>query len=222
MINQVEGTCIVIHPDTAPTTLRVIGDVRVVLRASCSWKLSPSAGAEAGSIAAIRLPDGCMRFGLGAAAFGPFPELAVQRLGECVLLEGVPWWTPAERMSASRREDKGAELLTPFLIEWDTMNSAWGWLDSASTLSLLKWYEGLLSHPVIGRTGAIAVEIVAQIPAGMIVDKYMCRAPLAHNNTLARGQLITDPDLIDVYFLRNAVWHTTVALVWEEGRGSTR
>lgn len=204
-MNNSENTRIIMRTGNTPATLRMVGDVGYVLRALCAWKSATSAGSKAGNIAAISLPDRQMRFGLGAAAFGPSPEQAIQRLGECALIDGVSWWTPAEKSSTSRSEVGASEMLTPFLIAWDALDSAWAFLDSSSSLPLVKWYEHILEHPGIRKTGAIAVEVVAQIPAGMIADKYMYRAPLAASNTLSKGQVITDPDLIDVYFSRNTI-----------------
>ncbi len=188
-----------------PTTLMLFGDVGAVLHAECSWKPASPAFSQTGNVALIKLQEQRIRFGLGAAAFGPSPEHAIQRLGECGVVDSIPWWTPAEKPSTSRCEMGEAEMLTPFLIAWDTLDSALALLDSPMDLPLVKWYEQILEHPSIRKTGAIAVEVVARIPAGIIVDKYMYRAPLAQTNELHKGQMITDPDLIDAYFLRNSV-----------------
>src|SRR6266487_3963356 len=102
MVNETENTRIVMRSDKTPTTLRVVGDVGSVLRASCIWEPATSGSPQRGNISTIRLPDARMRFGLGAVAFDPSPELAIQRLGECALIEGIPWWIPAERPSTSR------------------------------------------------------------------------------------------------------------------------
>lgn len=199
------GNTRIITRGNIPTTLSIIGDVGCVLHASCSWKPVNPAFPQVGNVASIKLQERHIRFGLGAAAFGPSPEQAIQRLGECAVVDSLPWWTPAEKPSTSRCEIGQEEMLTPFLIGWDTLDSAWALLDSPKDLPLVTWYEQILEHPSIRKTGAIAVEVVARIPAGIIVDKYMSRAPLAQSNALRKGQMITDPDLIDAYFLRNSV-----------------
>lgn len=205
MVNKAEDTRIIIRTDSLPTTLRLVGDVGSVLRAECSWDLDISKSSKVGKISTIRLPHEGMRFGLGASAFGQYPVQAIQRLGESALIEGVPWWTSAEKPGISRREAGEGEMLTPFLVAWDTLDSGWALLDSSMHIPLIEWYEQLLRHPGIGKTGALAIEVVSQIPAEEIIDKYMCRAPLAYNNKLRKGQTIVDPDLIDKYFLRNTV-----------------
>lgn len=207
-MNKIESTRIMMRPGNRPTTLSILGDVGTILRASCVWKSPTSEGSQAGNIAAIGLPDERLRFGLGAAAFGQSPELAIQKLGECALIEGIPWWTSAEQPGTSQREEGTAEMLTPFLFAWDGLDSAWASLTSSCSLPLVEWYEQLMEHPAIRKTGAIAIEVVAQVPAEAIVDKYMCYAPLAQTNTLRAGQLITDLDLIDTYFLRDTIRHT--------------
>jgi hypothetical protein len=189
----------------APTTLSIIGDVGSILRATCRWQSTGLESAQTGNISRINLREQRIHFGLGAAAFGSAPEQAVQRLGESAVIDSLPWWTPAEKPSISRCEDGQAEMLTPFLIGWDILDSASASLDSSEDLPLILWYEQLLRHPVLRKTGAIAVEVVARIPARNIVDKYMYCAPLAQSTTLREGQLITDPHLIDAYFLRNSV-----------------
>lgn len=207
MFTETENTRVVMRPDARPTTLRMIGDVGCVLRASCIWNPFPLVGSEKGNISAIRLPDEDLHFGLGAAAFGQSPELAIQRLGESALIAGIPWWTPAEKPGVSYQEGKASEMLTPFFIAWDRLDTAWASLDFSSGISLIEWYEHILNHPGIRKSGAMAIEVLAQVPAKEIVDKYMCRAPLTQNNTLPRDRLITDPDLIDLYFVRNAICH---------------
>jgi hypothetical protein len=189
----------------APTTLSIIGDVGSILRATCRWQSSGPASAQTGNISRINLREQRIHFGLGAAAFGSPPEQAVQRLGESAIIDSLPWWTPAEKPSTSRCEDGQAKMLTPFLIGWDILESASASLDSSEDLPLIMWYEQLLHHAALRKTGAIAVEVVARIPARNIVDKYIYCAPLAQSTTLRGGQLITDPDLIDAYFLRNSV-----------------
>lgn len=189
----------------ASTTLSIIGDVGSILRAACRWQPASPASAQPGSVSRINVREQGIRFGLGAAAFGSFPEQAVQLLGESAVIDNLSWWTPAAKPSISRCEDEQTEMLTPFLIGWDILDSASASLDSSEDLPLIRWYEQLMNHPSLRKTGAIAVEVVARIPARNIVDKYMCSAPLARNAALREGQLITDPDLIDSYFLRNSV-----------------
>jgi hypothetical protein len=145
------------------------------------------------------------------AAFGYPPEQAIQRLGECALIEGIPWWTPAQRPSRSRQEAGHSALLTPFLVTCNTLDSAWAALDSVSGLSLVRWYEHIFEHPQVRSAGAIAVEVVAEIPAGMILDRYMYRSPLAQSSTLSAGQIIVDARLMDEYFLRNSIRRTVPA-----------
>ncbi len=208
MMNKAESTRVVIRPDDAPTTLRIRGDVGSILRATCTWKSASHPNSESGNISTQVLPDPQIRFGLGASAFGSPPVVAIQQLGESLLIDGIPWWTPAEKPMTSHCECGQTEMLTPFLITWDKLDSAWASLDSSSSLPLVNWYESLLEHPSLKKNGAITVEIVTQVPTKQVVDKYMCRAPLAQNNNLSNGQLITDPDLIDTYFQRNAIRRT--------------
>src|SRR5947208_2297328 len=99
MIKKNLGTCFAIQPNPMPTTLYLIGDVRTVLYASCTLERSTSEGSQTGNTVTIKLPDERMRFGIGAAAFGPLPELAIQQLGECALIEGIPWWAPTKQPS---------------------------------------------------------------------------------------------------------------------------
>jgi hypothetical protein len=158
-----------------------------------------------GNIDTVRLPANDLRFGIGVAAFGHPPEQAIEHLGECALIEGIPWWTPAQKPSRSRQEVGNATLFTPFLVTCNALASAWAVLDAVSGLSLLGWYERIFDHPRVRSAGAIAVEIVAQLPAGMILDRYMCRSPLAGRSTLSAGQTIVDVTLLDEYFLRNSI-----------------
>ncbi|HJT55918.1 MAG TPA: hypothetical protein VJ761_05450 [Ktedonobacteraceae bacterium] len=204
-MNKAASTRVIIRKDSIPTTLRIVGDVSSVLHASCFWESNNSSGSKIGKISAIRLPNERIRFGLGASAFGPYPTQAIQQLGECALIDGIPWWTTAEKPRVSRCEAEKSEMLTPFLVAWNTLDSAWAFLDSSTGFPLVKWYEQLFQHPVIRKTGVIAIQVIAQIPAGKIVDKYMSRAPLASTNKLHNNQTIVDPDLIDKYFVRNTI-----------------
>lgn len=203
-MERFENTRIILQGN-ASTTLSIIGDVGSILRAACRWQPTSPASAQLGTISRVNLREQGIHFGLGAAAFGSSPEQAVKLLGEYAVIDNVSWWTPAEKPSTSRCEDGQAEMLTPFLIGWDILDSASAFLDSPEDLPLIVWYEQLMNHSSLRRTGAIAVEVVARVPARNIVDKYMCCAPLAQNAALREGQLITDPDLIDSYFLRNSV-----------------
>jgi len=196
---------IVMSPHGAATTLQIIGDIRHVLRSACADRPSRAAYSDVGMIYALPQPCGTTHFALGGGAFGDPASLALQQLGEYALIEGRPWWTPARVPTDSRREAAGARMLTPFLIQWDRVGSAWASLNAAAPTSLLDWYDELLHDPHLDRTGAIAVEIFARTFASLIVDKHLRRAPLIRMDRVDSDHLITDPDLIDIYFQRNAV-----------------
>lgn len=187
----------------ALTKLRLVGDVSPVLKSTCVW--APDGPRVAGFIRAVEA-QGKAKFGLGAAAFGTPPERAVRHIGECVLIDGKPWWTPAALQTSSRCESPSLPLHTPFLFQWDSMTSAMATLRSADALRLDQWYEHLLRRLAelgVGKTGAIAVQTIASMPARMISDKHLTRAPLSENRPRDR-RLIIDPRHLDTYFLRNA------------------
>lgn len=188
----------------SPATLRLAGDVGPVLRSTCVWEPWRT-GDKAGMIRAIDVSAKGWRFGLGAGAFGKPPERAVQRLGEFVLIEGASWWTPAAAPTSSRSEPEGMPILTPFLFQWDHMMSAVATLRSDQPVPLALWYEYLLhrlAEKGICRTATIVVEIIADMPARLITDKHLVRAPL-HEFRPRDQQLITDAEHLDTYFLRN-------------------
>ncbi len=187
----------------ALTRLRLLGDVGPVLKSTCVWE--PGHSRAAGQIRAVDLAEKD-KFGLGAAAFGAPPEHAVRQMGECVLIEGKPWWTPAAMRTSSRSESAGLPLHTPFLLQWDEMASAVATMRSADALRLDQWYEYLLRRLAelgVGQTGAIAVQTMASMPARMITDKHLARAPLTENRPRDH-RLIVDERHLDTYFLRNA------------------
>lgn len=205
MIGEREATRVTMRHPSMATTLHIIGSVEDVLRSTCSW--NPGAPTDAGHIYEVAVPDGAMRFGLGAGAFGVPADDAVELLGECALLEGKPCWTPATPDATARAEPHNSSLLTPFLFEWDELDSVWAWRESTTGIALDQWYEYLLSYleeAGVCETGAIAIEIVAHVPAHQIVDKRLRRAPLVKNRPVD-GQLITHASHIDEFFLRNAV-----------------
>lgn len=187
----------------ALTRLWLFGDVSPVLNSTCEW--APDRAPVAGMIRALDV-QGKAEFGLGAAAFGTPPEHAVRQMGECVLIEGRPWWTPAAMRTASRCESSGLPLHTPFLFQWDSMTSAVATLRSADAVRLDQWYEHLMRRVAglgVGEVGAIAVQTIATMPARMISDKHLVRAPLTENRPSDR-KLIVDEQHLDTYFLRNA------------------
>lgn len=187
----------------ALTRLRLFGDVSPVLTSTCEW--APDRVPASGMIRALEV-QGKAEFGLGAAAFGTPPEHAVRQMGECVLIEGRPWWTPAAMQTASRCESSGLPLHTPFLFQWDSMASAVATLRSADAVRVDQWYEYLLRRVAelgVGEVGAIAVQTVASMPARMISDKHLARAPLTENRPRDHKLIVDEPHL-DTYFLRNA------------------
>jgi hypothetical protein len=190
---------------SAPTALRLTGDVGPVLRSTCAW-VPEQSGTAAGNIRAIDVFPEIPCSGLGVSAFGSPPERAVQRLGEFVMIEGASWWTPAMVPTQSRAEPPGTLILTPFLVYWDHMVSASAALRSSSPVPLVHWYEYLLqqlAYRGICETGVIAVRIIANMPARLIADKHLVRAPLREAQP-RDGQLITDNKHLDEYFLTNA------------------
>jgi hypothetical protein len=187
----------------ALTELRLVGDVSPVLKSTCVW--APGGPRAAGVIRAVEVA-GKAKFGLGAAAFGTPPEHAVRHMGECVLIDGKPWWTPAALQTSSRCESPSLPLHTPFMFQWDSMTAAVATLRSADALRLDQWYEYLLRRLAelgVGETGAIAVQTIASMPARTISDKHLTRAPLSENRPRDR-KLIVDEGHLDTYFLRNA------------------
>jgi hypothetical protein len=186
------------------TTLRLSGDVGPVLESTCVW--APGQTGMAGAILLVDVSATGLPFGLGAGAFGTPPERAVQRIGEFVLIEGASWWTPAAVPTLSRSEPRGEPILTPFLFQWDHMRSAVAELQSADPVPLADWYKYLLRRLAeLGACGAgtITVEIIADLPARLINDKHLIRAPLRQFRPPDQ-QLITDGSNLDEYFLRNA------------------
>jgi hypothetical protein len=108
--------------------------------------------------------------------------------------------------TASRCESSVLPLHTPFLFQWDSMASAVATLRSADAVRLDQWYEYLLRRVAelgVGEAGAIAVQTVASMPARMISDKHLARAPLTENRPRDR-KLIVDERHLDTYFIRNA------------------
>lgn len=201
--------------DRPPTTLRLTGDVGPVLKSTCVW--SPKGiGGEPGAVRAVGIADDGLPFGLGAAAFGASPAQAVQQIGEYVLVDGRSWWTPAARPISSRYEPPGSPALTPFLFQWDDMTSAVARLESPSPIPLIRWYEHLLQQLTeLGacRTGMIAVEIVADTPARLIVDKQLARAPLREHRPPDK-RLITDEAHLDEFFVLNGASRTYAGGSW--------
>ncbi|HET8658549.1 MAG TPA: hypothetical protein VFM55_06080 [Micromonosporaceae bacterium] len=206
-------------PGRPPTTLWLTGDVGHILNSTCVWGPGVTGG-EPGAVRAVDLADDDLPFGLGAAAFGEPPARAVRQLGEYVLVDGRSWWTPAVRPVSSRYEPPGSPALTPFLFRWDAMASAVARLESAAPVPLACWYEHLMRRLTkLGAcpTGMIAVEVVADIPARLIVDKQLARAPLREHRP-ADERLITDEAHLDEFFVRNGasgaygggVWCTVV------------
>jgi hypothetical protein len=195
-----------VHPGAAPTALRLAGGVGPVLESTCVWGDGPAADGGVGVIRAIDASRDRLPFGLGAAAFGDVPEQAVRWLGEYLLVDGASWWTPAADPSTSRYEAPTAAVLTPFLFRWDGMRTATASLESPTPVPLIYWYEYLLRELVAGGacpSGAIALKVVADVPARLIVDKQLSRAPLLAHRP-ADGRLITDESHLDQYFVRNA------------------
>jgi len=195
-------------PGRPPTTLWLTGDVGHILNSTCVWSPRDIDG-EPGAVRAVDVADDGLPFGLGAAAFGEPPARAVQQLGEYVLVDGRSWWTPAARPVSSRYEPPGSPALTPFLFRWDGMASAVARLESPTPVSLICWYEHLMRQLTklgVGRTGMIAVEVVADIPARLIVDKQLARAPLREHRP-PDELLITDEAHLDEFFVRNGASH---------------
>lgn len=192
--------------DAAPAGLWLAGGVEPVLQSTCEWAPGGSSGAT-GVIRTVDLSTDGLRFGLGAGAFGTPPERAIQSLGEYLLVEGRSWWTPAAAPTLSRSEPPDSVLLTPFLLRWDHIRSAGATLRSPRPVPLARWY-GYLLHRLAGlgmcRTGIIAVEIVADVPAGLIADKHLIRAPLRELRP-RDGQLIIAEKHLDEYFLCDVV-----------------
>jgi hypothetical protein len=199
-----------VHRDSPATTVTLAGGVGPVLQSTCVWTAG-DAGAggvgagDDGAIRAIDMSRDGLAFGLGAAAFGEPHDQAVQQLGEYVLVDGASWWTPATRPITSRYEAPGAPILTPFLFRWDRMSTATARLSSPSPVPLVYWYEHLLRVLVrdgVCPTGAIALKVVADVPAALIVEKQLARAPLREHRP-ADERLITDEAHLDDYFVRN-------------------
>jgi hypothetical protein len=187
-----------------PTRLLLVGDVGPVLHSTCRWE--PADLGSAGSIRAVDI-SAAGRFGLGAAAFGAPAAEAVERLGECVLIDGNSWWTPASKSTLSRAAPPGSDALTPFLFQWDGVTSATAALRSAVPVPLGRWYQYLLrwlTEIGICETGTIAVEMVAGLPAEMISDKHLALAPLTRHRPRDRG-LIVEQRHLETYFVRNAI-----------------
>lgn len=200
------ATHIDVHAAESLTTVQLAGSVAPVLQSTCVW--APGLSSDvAGLIRTVDVSESGLPFGLGAGAFGAPPEQAVKQLGEYVLIEGSSWWTPAAERTSSRVEGPKTPLLTPFLFLWDHMMSATGELRSRSAVPLVHWYEYLLRRLVelgICSTGAIAVEVIADMPARLIVSKHLSRPPLRENQPPDQ-RLITDGTHLDAYFLRNGV-----------------
>jgi hypothetical protein len=201
------------EPNFAGSTLRIVGDVGPVLESTCVWDPQANMGNNSGLIRPIEVGHVATQFGLGAGIFGSPPEHAIQQLGEYVLIGGTSWWTPAAPVTNSRCVATHATLLTPFLFHWDNVASVRATLKSPTALPLIQWYDSLLSRleqQGLCETGAIAIELVAEIQAGMVVDKHLSRAPLVDNRPIDH-LLITDERHIDEYFLRDAVRHALAA-----------
>jgi hypothetical protein len=204
LMARIESVTALHGGDGPPATLRLSGDVGPVLESTCVW--APGQAGTAGAIRPVDVSAQGLPFGLGAGAFGSPPERAVQRIGEFVLIEGASWWTPAAAPTVSRSEPRGMPVLTPFLFQWDHMTSAVAELRSADPVPLAHWYEYLLRRLAeLGAcgSGTIVVEIIADLPARLINDKHLVRAPLREFRP-PDEQLITDGAHLDEYFLRNA------------------
>ena len=186
------------------TTLSLVGDVSDVLQSNAKWQ--PSLPSAPGYIHTLALPDAAIRFGLGAGAIGAPSDEAVEQIGECAILEGIPCWTPAFPGATSLVHAPHAELVTPFFFGWDIFDAGHAHLNAPMGVSVDTWYEQVLTQLErngMGETGLMVVETIAEVPARLIVDKRLQVAPLAKNKP-PDAQLITSLRHVETYFVRNA------------------